>query len=224
MSYLLAVRAIFVKEVTAERRSGETVATALVFALIAATLFKFALDPGAGVLPQVLPGMLWLMIYFAGLLGTYRSIYAEVRGETLAGLLLAPVDPSAIYYGKLLANLAFLALTEAAAVPFFFIFFGYRPGGSLWLLAAVLALGTLAFAAAATFVAAVAVGTRAGEVLLPVLLFPLLVPAALGAVEATRAVLEPGAAELGLWLKLLGAYDAIFLVLPWLLFEHLVEV
>ncbi|MBI2874257.1 MAG: heme exporter protein CcmB [Firmicutes bacterium] len=227
MSFWRAVLAIYARDLTIASRRGEAVAGTLVFSLLAVTLFRFAFDQAvAAALPQLFPGLLWLVLYFAGFLGIYRSFHAEVRDQVLAGLLLAPVDPAAVFYGKLLANLTFLALAEAVAVPFLFVFFGYHPSGSASLLplVGVLALGTLAFAAAATFVAAVAAGTRAGEVLVPVLLFPLLIPAALASIAATRGVLIPGGADVTLWVRMLLAYTAVFLVLPWLLFEHLMEV
>lgn len=225
MRFMQAVLAIAWKDLRSELRAKETIAAMLVFAILAAVLFNFAFDPGAEVLPQVFPGMLWLVIFFAGLLGVYRSFFGEVRGGTLTGLLLAPVDRSALFYGKLVANLGFLFLMEAALVPLFFLFFDYRPGGSLGLLILVLLLGTVGFAAAGTFLAALAAGTRAGEALLPVLLFPILVPVVLGTVEATRGALDPQSlATTGLWLRLLTVYDLAFLALPVLLFEWLLEV
>ncbi len=231
MRLLNAVLAIAWKDLRTELRTKETVAAMLVFALLAAVLFNFALDPGAVILPYIFPGMLWLVIFFAGLLGVYRSFFGEVRGRTLIGLMLAPVDRSALYYGKLLANVCFLLLMEAVLTPLFFLFFDYRPAGVgfrpelVGMLTLVLVLGSIGFAAAGTFLAALAASTRAGEALLPVLLFPLLVPVVLGSVEATKGILDPESARsLQLWLKLLGSYDLIFLAVPAVLFEWLLEV
>ncbi|BDG61127.1 heme exporter protein CcmB [Caldinitratiruptor microaerophilus] len=225
MSLLRTALAICRKDLQTELRSREVVPVMVVFALIAGALWNFALDPAREALPQVFPGLLWLTVFFAGMLGVYRSFFGEVRGGTLAGLMLAPVDRAAIYYGKLFANAVLLLLLEAVAVPAYFLFFDYRPAGRPLALVPVLLLGTVGFAATGTLLAALAAATRAGEALLPVLLFPVLVPLVLGVVQVTRGVLDPGAVQdAGLWLRLLVAYDAAALALPYVLFESLVEV
>lgn len=196
----------------------------VVFALAVVTVFGFGLRVTGVDLAPVFPGLLWTSFYFVGLLGLGRSFAGEKAQETLSGLLLIPANRSLLFVGKLLANLVFLGAVELVSLPLFFGLLGVPFTAPLLPFAATLVLGTAGFASVGTLLSALAAHTRAAEMLLPVLAFPLLIPALIGAVEATASLLGVGD-PLGWkrWLGLLGAYDLLFLVLPLALFDYLVE-
>jgi heme exporter protein B len=213
------VWAVLRKDLLLEWRTREVLTSSLVFGLLALVIFTFALDLRAENAALFAPGVLWAAFVFAGVLALGRSFAQERDRGTLDGLLLAPVDRSALYLAKAAANAGVILAVEAALLPVFAAFFNLpvlRLG-----LAPVLLLGTAGFAAVGTLFAALAANTRAREALLPVLLLPVAVPVVIGSVKATAAVLDGTA--VGHWLGLLGAFDALFLVVGSWLFEHVVE-
>lgn len=202
-------------------RSRDVLSSAVVFTLLVLLIFNFALDLTGETVRAVAPGVLWVTFIFAGMLTLGRGFARERERNALQGLLLAPIDRGALFVAKLLVNLALLGVVELVALPAFVGLYNLspRPGALL----AVVALGTLGFATVGTLFAAVAANTRAREALLPLLLFPVLVPVIIGAVKATGESL-PGAAPDGPpWLGLLAAFDAIFLALGYVLFEYAIE-
>jgi heme exporter protein B len=218
------LRALIWKEVLVEARGRETVMAGAVFALLVLVIFNFAFDLRVENAAAVAPGVLWVTVTFAGVLSLGRSFARERDRRTLDGLLLAPMDRSAIYAAKVIANVFAMLVVEIIAVPAFIGLFNVKV--SLGLLVAGLVLGTVGLGGVGTLFAAIAAHTRAREVLLPLLLFPIQVPVILATVKVTGgAVLVPGSAppEVGQWLGLLVAFDAIFLSLSVLLFEHVIE-
>ena len=170
-------------------------------------------------------GALWLAILFAGVLAFNRSYQLELEGNALEPLLLYPAPRWTLYVGKFLANLLFVLLVEAIIVPVAIVLFGVRaPGG--WLpQVGVLILGTVGFVGLGTFYAAMASRSRAREVLLPLLLFPMLVPVLLSAAEASASMLAGDPmSEAGAWIRLLLTFDVIFVVASVFAFEHVIEV
>ncbi|HJQ85346.1 MAG TPA: heme exporter protein CcmB, partial [Candidatus Binatia bacterium] len=165
----------------------------------------------------------WVTFVFTGILGIQRGFLLERENDCLAGLLTAPIDPAAIYAGKLAANVVLLGVTQAVVVPLVGLFLHLDLWAVLPGLSVVLLLGNVGFAALATLFAAIAMRTRAREVMLPLLLLPLLVPLLIGAVEATRAVLGGGLAAAGDGLAVLAAFDVVFAVAGWLLFAYVVR-
>ncbi len=218
------VGALVWKDLRGEARSRESLTPMLVFALVVTTVFGFGLS-GAGVdLEPVFPGLMWVSLYFVGLFGLGRSFAAEKAQDTLAGLRLVPSDSSFIFFGKLLSNLVFLAVVEVVAVPLMFGLLGVPFRANLGLFALAVLLGTVGFTSVGTLLSALAAHTRAGEMLLPILVFPVAVPAIIGAVEATASLLgvgDPGTWPR--WLGLMAAYDALFIAVPWLVFDYLIE-
>jgi len=219
------LKAIVWKELISELKSKELIGSMLVYCLLVIIIFAFAFEPGRVASRELLPGMIWITVTFAGILGLNRSFQGELENDTLTGLLLAPMDPAVIFYGKMLGNLFFLIIMELVAVPLLFVFFNLHLTGSLPHLVLVLFLGTVGFNTVGTFLAAMAANTRTSELLLPVILLPLIVPVIIAGVEATGAVLSGAglAVYLG-WLQLLGVYDLVFLVLPLVLFDYIVGV
>lgn len=218
------LRALIWKDLALELRTKDMLSAMLIFSFLVMVVFAFALRPEAATTRAVFPGILWVDFSFAGLLGLNRAFAHERANDCLTGLLLAPLDPVLIYAAKVISNFLFLALVEAISLPLFFAFFNYPWSGAAAALLAILFLGTLGFAAVGTFLAALAANTRTGEVLLPLILFPVLVPVLLAAVQGTALALagQTGPA-LAAWLRLLAVYDIIFCVLAALLFPYLLE-
>jgi heme exporter protein B len=217
------VFAIVGKDVATEIRTKETVSAMFVFSVLILFIFNFTFDLRAENLQTVAPGVLWVAITFAGMLGLSRSFVLERDRGVLDGLLLAPVDRSAIYFGKMLGNVLFISLVEVIILPVFIILFN-QPAATLPWLAGVVILGTIGFAGVGTLFSAMAVHTRAREVLLPIMLFPVIIPMILSAVRLTSAILDnTPLAEASHWLALLVAFDAIFIAASFMLFEYVVE-
>jgi len=194
----------------------------LVFSVLSLLVFSFALDLRGAMARAVAPGVLWATVAFAGTLGLSRSFAREQQTGCIDGLLLAPVDRSVIFFGKSLGNLLFMAVVDVVLLPLFSAIFDVpllRPG-----VLVVTALGTVGYAAVGTLLAAIAVNTRAREVMLPILLLPLAVPALIAAVQATGYLVEGGTlAEVGGWVRLLVAYDLIIVAVSMLTFGYVVE-
>jgi heme exporter protein B len=223
VAFLVQVLAIAGKDLRLELRSRERLTSMLVFAILVAVVFNFALDPAvrAG---AVAGAMLWVTILFTGLIGLGRSFQLEREQDALTGLLLAPLDRSALYLGKLLANLTLLVASEAIIVPVFALFFQLELGRAPGALALVVVLASVGFMALGTLFSAISGSTRMGETLLPVLLFPLLLPVVIFAASATqRLLLGRPFAEVSGSVRMLGAFDIVFLVVCALLFGSVVE-
>ncbi|MEA3335666.1 MAG: heme exporter protein CcmB [Chloroflexota bacterium] len=222
MDYLRKVGAIVWKDVTAELRTKDILSSMLVFALLSVVIFQFAFDLRADNVRLVLPGVIWISITFSGVLGLSRSFILEQDRGSMEGLLLAPMDRSAIYFGKFLGNLLFIFIMELVLLPVASVFF------NIWLLTPslilVLVLGTFGFAAVGTLFSALSINTRAREVMLPILLFPIMVPVLIAGVRATGSLLDGETlGDISHWLRLLLAYDAIFFAAAFLLFDFVVE-
>jgi heme exporter protein B len=215
MSYWRSVWAIVEKDVRAELRTKDIFSSMFVFALLAVIIFDFAFELRVPSMTMVTPGILWVAITFAGTLGLNRSFVIEQDKGSLAGLLLAPVDRSAIYFGKMLGNLLFMLVMELMLLPLVMILFNQPL--LRWEHVLVLLLGTYGFAAVGTVFAAMAVNTRAREVLLPILLFPVVVPVLLAGVKMTGALLDGETlASVSNWLRLIVIYDIGFTVVAYL--------
>lgn len=222
MSFLRKVFAIAAKDVLAELRTRETLGGMFVFALLVVLIFNFSFELRVDNVREVVPGALWVTFTFAGMLGINRSFTLEKDQGSLEGMLLAPVDRSAIYLGKTCANVLFMFVVELVMVPAAAIFFNV-PLFSVPLLAVIL-LGTIGFAAVGTLLSSVSVNTRAREVMLPLLLFPISVPVVIAAVKITASLLDPTTVEdPAIWWQLLIAFDVIFLAVSSLVFEYTVE-
>lgn len=217
---------IFCKDVLLEWRSKQTITSMLIFALMVVVMFAFAFQPTREITRAVFPGMAWAAFTFAGILGLNRAFLSEKQQDCITGLILAPMDPTAIYFGKVLGTMFLMGCMELIALPLFFVLFDFRLQGAPAMLLLVIFLGTLGFATVGTFLAALAANSRSSELLLPLILFPIIVPVLIASVKATGLVLsgsgEP--ADVMTWLRLLGVYDLVFLVVPFLLFEFVLEV
>ncbi len=224
MTYVRRAWIILWKDLVRERRSKETLNALFFFALLLLFVFQFSLGSDRDRLTAALPGLLWLGFILSGLVGLGRTFLAERENDCWEGLLLAPGDKSAIYLGKVAGNLLLMFVVEAILLALFGVFFNVDVAARLPALAAVIALGTVGFAAVGTLFAAMTAHVRARELLFPVLLLPVQVPVLLGAVKATEAVLGgEGLEAVAHWLKLLGAADVIYLTVGLLTFDAVLE-
>ncbi len=221
-SFLKATLAVARKDLTAEFRSRELFSAMLVFSLLVILIYNFALELTPTTRREVTAGVLWTTFAFAGTLGLNRSMAVEKDRGSLDGLLLAPVDRSAIYFGKVISNLVFMVLVEAFILPIYSALYNinlFHPG-----LLLVILLGSLGYTAVGTLLATMSVQTRTRDVLLPILLFPIAIPVLLSAVKASTGFLS-GAdmAEISPSLNLLIAYDVILSSAAFMVFDQVVE-
>jgi heme exporter protein B len=216
------VGAVAAKDLQAELRAKESFSTMAAFGLLAVLIFGLAFDLRVPDAKMVVPGVLWVVILFTGVLGLNRSFGAEVDRGSLAALLLAPVDRSAIYFGKVIAHLVFLLLTEAIILPVALVIFDINVLHP-WILAAVL-LGTIGYVSVGTLFAALASSSRARESMLPILLLPVMVPVFVAGVGLSANVLDGRAfADFQRWLWMLVAYDLVFVTIAYLAFDLIWE-
>jgi len=219
------VRAIAMKDLRTERRSKAGFNSVAAMGVTILVLFGFALGPDAQSLRDAAPGALWLAVLFAGVLSFNRSYQVELESDALEPLLLYPGARWTIFSGKLLANLMFVGMMMVIVVPIGLVLFQVPVPDAWATLLLVLLLGAIGLVSLGTFYAAMASRSRAREVLLPLLLFPMLVPVLLAAMEASKALLAGDLMhEAGLWIRLLVAFDVIFVVATHLAFEHVIEV
>jgi heme exporter protein B len=222
--FLRQLRTLVWKDLLVEARGRETILAGAVFALLVLVVFNFAFDLRVENVAAVAPGVLWVTVTFAGVLSLGRAFARERDRRTLDGLLLAPIDRSALYLAKVFTSVVSMLVVELVALPAFIGLFNLVV--DLPLLVLALVLGTLGLAGVGTLFAAIAAHSRAREVLLPLLLFPIQVPVILATVKSTGAAIRvPGLdpPEIGPWLGMLVAFDALFLGLSVLLFDYAIE-
>ncbi|MGQ9594171.1 MAG: heme exporter protein CcmB [Anaerolineae bacterium] len=222
MRPLRQLGAILWKDISAELRTKEMFSSMFVFAFLAIVVFNFAFELRVDNVRQVAPGILWVAFSFAGVLGLNRSFILEKDRGCLEGLLLSPLDRSLVYFAKVLSNLLFMLVVEALSLPIFTALFNLP---LLRLdLGVVILLGTVGFAGVGTLFSAMVVNTRAREVLLPVLLFPIVTPVLIASVKLTGGLLDGlPLLAMGNWLRLVGAFDATFLAVSYMTFDYVVE-
>lgn len=220
--YLAKVGAIAAKDLRAELRGKEVLAIMATFSVLAVIIFGMAFDLRVPQAELIAPGVLWVVILFAGVLGLNRSFGAEVDRGSLVALLLAPMERSALYFGKLLANLSFTLLAEVVILPVMLVLFDVNLMQPLILLA--LLLGTVGYVVVGTLFAALAANTRTRESLLPVLLLPVMLPVFMAGVKLTAIVVDGrGLIDVQRWLGILVAYDVIFMIIAFLVFDLIWE-
>ena len=217
-----AMWAIVWKDLAAELRSRELLSAMLVFALTVILIFNFALDLDAKTRSTVTSGVLWVTFAFAGTLGLNRSMAMEKDRGCMDGLLLAPVDRAAIYFGKTIGNLIFMLIVEGIVLPVYSILYNtnlFNPG-----LILIILLGSIGYVAVGTLLSAMAVQTRTRDVLLPILLFPIAIPVFIAAVKGSTGFLQGiPMDEIMPWINLLVVYDIIFTAVAFMTFDFVVE-
>lgn len=215
--------AIVWKDLLLELRTREMVTSLLLLGILVLLILSFAFDPTTEVGRAAAPGALWVSVLFAGILGIHRSVLREAENSCLEGLLLAPVDRGTIFFAKALGNFLIISAAQVLVVPAFIVFFNLPFAKTFLDLGPILLLGVGGFSAIATLFAAVALRTRAREVMLPLLLLPLATPLFLACVQASRILLEgTDVSEAANWFRMLIAFDVVFLVIGWMAFESVI--
>ncbi|HKP58481.1 MAG TPA: heme exporter protein CcmB [Polyangiales bacterium] len=224
MNLLRAAWLVLRKDLRIEMRTGEVVVTTAMFATLVTVIASLSFFVEQRSAKQVAPGVLWIAVAFSGVLAMSRSWSRERDHDVLRGLLQSPIPRSAIYLGKSLGTVLFLAIVEVVLVLEVAVLFNLDLAPIAWQLALLLALGTLGFAATGNLFAAMGTRTSARDMVLAVALFPVISPALLCGVVATRELLAGAPiSELGAWLRILGAFDLAFVTAGMLLFEPLVS-
>ncbi len=220
--YLKAVQALIWKDLTAEWRTRENLTAMLVFALLVVLIFNFALELDIQAQESLSAGVLWVTFIFAGTIGLNRSMATEKDRGCLDGLLLAPVDRSVIYFGKVIGNMIFMLIVELIILPIYSFLFQipvFQPG-----LLLVVLLGSFGYVAVGTLLATMVIQVRTRDILLPILLFPLTLPVVIAAVKASQGFLEfLPISEVSTWINLLIVYDLIFIAVAFMVFDYVVE-
>ena len=206
------------KDLRLEWRSRDAITGMLFFSLLVVVVFSLAFDPTAAESRRIAGGILWMVILFAATTALNQAWSRELRNHVLDAQRMSPSSPAALFLGKALANMLFVTAVEVVLAPLFVIFYNLRALGEGWLLLAVLPLGTWALVMNGTFFAALGLRTRNRELMLPLLLFPISIPALLAMVQATTNILT-GEFEPDIWIRLLIGYDIAFTTVCLLLFE-----
>jgi len=206
------------KDLRIEWRSKDALNSMLFFALLVVVLFSLAFDPTREASRQIAGGILCVATLFASVTALNQAWAREIRHQALDAQRMAPASPASLLMAKVIANFLFVTAVQALLAPLFIVFYNLRSIGPAWQLALVLPLGTWALVMNGTFFAALSIRTRNRELLLPLLLFPIFIPALLAMVQATTGILT-GDSDPWLWIKMLAGYDVIFTTASLLLFE-----
>jgi heme exporter protein B len=223
MTTARAAAILLAKELRLEFRTRELLNSTVLFALVVVALFSIAFEPTAAESRRYGPGLLWIAFLFAGSLMLQPSFAREKANDTLDALRMAPISPFAILFGKMLANFVFLSLAEAVIVPAFAVLYNVSLAGVAGRLAVVLMLGTVGLVVAGTVFSAISAHARMRELLLPLLLFPILSPLLIAAVESTASLIAEQPFLDRTWLAFLAGFDIVFLTASWLLCDFLIE-
>ena len=218
---LVLIWVIAGKDLTIEYRSRQAFLTTLFFALLILIIFNFAFDPGSLSTREASPGILWVALLFPGVIQLNRSFQTETEEGTLQGIALSPVDRGVFFLGKLFANWTFLVLIDLFILLAFVIFFNFPFSAQLAWIAFLIVVVNIGFTAVGTVFAAMVSSIRTREVLLPILLFPILVPIILSAVVATQEILIQET-EFFQWIEVVVAFDVIFLASGFIIFDYVV--
>jgi heme exporter protein B len=223
MTYLRHVLDHLRKDLRIEWRSRDSINGMLFFALLVVVVFGLAFDPTSypTMTRQISGGILWVALLFASITALNQSWARELRNQVLEAQRMAPSPASALFLGKALANMLFVLIVEAVLAPIFIVFFNLHVLGNIWLLALILPLGTWALVVNGTFFAALGLRARNRELLLPLLLLPISLPALLAMVQATTGILttDLDSIQIATWIKQLAGYDIVFTTICILLFE-----
>ena len=222
MSFLSILGSTLTKDIRLEWRSKDAINAMLFFSLLVVVIFSFAFDPTAEESRRIAGGLIWVAVLFAAVVALNQTWARELRNQVLDGYRVSPAPASPLFMAKAAGNFIFVIAIEAVMTPLFVAFYKLRALGQAWQLLPIALLGTWALVVNGTFFAAVSLRTRSREIMLPLLLFPLSIPALLGMVNATTAILS-GEESARFWVALLIAYDVVFTIACLLMFEIVLE-
>ena len=215
-------RATLLKDLRMEWRSKDVINSMLFFALLVVVVFSFSFDPNAEESRQIAGGLVWVAFLFAAVVALNQTWARELRNQVLDAYRVSPAPANSLFMAKVLGNFIFVAVLEGLMTPLFIMFYQLRALGPAWQLIPVGALGTWALVVNGTFFAAMSLRTRSREIMLPLLLFPISIPALLAMVSGTTAILT-GELSARFWIMLLASYDVVFTTACLLLFESVLQ-
>jgi heme exporter protein B len=222
--YFNQIAAIIWKDFTVELKTRELFVSMFIFAVLVILIFIFSVDLSIINSNQVGPGVLWVAILFSGTIGLNRSFMLEKENQCIQGLMLAPIDRSAIYFGKMISNLVFLLIMEAFILPIFMIFFNVDLISNIFPLLFVILIGTIGFSALGTLLSSLSANLKTRDIMLPILLYPLMVPIAIASVKMTSQVLlGEELASVMKWIGLTLCFDIIFIGASIMTIDHILE-
>lgn len=223
MNYFKAVFAILKKDILMELRTKETVNATLVFGVLITLVFSFISEPGSKTEQETAGGIFWMAVTFSGILGLNKTMMSEIQGGNFEALMLAPIDRSAVFFGKVLSNFLFLTILEIILVPLFLVFYNINLV-SHWLMAVIILLATYGYSVTGTLFSMISVRTKTREIMLPLLMLPILIPVIIAAILSTNIFL------LGYdimhsynWIKLMAVFDVIFTAVIFGIFGVIIE-
>jgi heme exporter protein B len=215
---------ILYKDILIELRTKELLSAMFTFAVLLLVIFNFAFSLSTEVIKFAAPAILWVSFTFAGVLGLSRSFAIEKEGNSIMGLLLTPVDRSVLFFGKMIGNFIFVIIVELIILPLFSLFFNFSFTDVLLPLLLVIILGTIGFVSVGTLFSAVALNTKLREVLVPILLFPIVIPVIVSAVKLTGSIIEGEPMRFNdSALQILISFDLIFVAICAVTFEYVLE-
>ena len=222
--YLNQIAAIVWKDFVTELKTRELLSAMFIFALLVILIFIFSINLSIVKASEVGPGILWVAFLFAGTIGLNRSFMLEKENGCLMGLMLVPADRTTIYFGKLISNLIFLSIMELFILPLFMIFFNIDLLSHLGPLLVVVFLGTLGFCALGTLLSSLSANLKTREIMLPILLYPLLIPIIIGVVRMTGQILDGAElADMMKWVGLTASFDIIYIGVSIMTIDHILE-
>jgi heme exporter protein B len=210
------------KDLRMEWRSKDAINSMLFFALLVVVVFSFSFDPNAEESRQIAGGLVWVAFLFAAVVALNQTWARELRNQVLDAYRVSPAPANSLFMAKVLGNFIFVAVLEGLMTPLFIMFYQLRALGPAWQLIPVGALGTWALVVNGTFFSAMSLRTRSREIMLPLLLFPISIPALLAMVSGTTAILT-GELSARFWIMLLASYDVVFTIACLLLFESVLQ-
>jgi heme exporter protein B len=222
MSSFGVARATLMKDLRMEWRSKDAINSMLFFSLLVVVIFSFAFNPTAEESRLIAGGLIWVAFLFAAVVALNQTWARELRNQVLDAYRVSPAPPHSLFIAKALGNFLFVMILEALMAPLFVVFYQLRSIGPVWQLVVVALLGTWALVVNGTFFAAMSIRTRNREIMLPLILFPISIPALLAMVDATTTILT-GDSTPDFWLKMLLVYDVIFTSVCLLLFESVLN-
>ena len=218
MTLSTITRATLMKDLRLEWRSKDAINAMLFFALLVVVVFSFSFDPNAEESRQIAGGLVWVAFLFAAVVALNQTWARELRNQVLDAYRVSPAPANSLFLAKAIGNFVFVGVLEALMTPLFIVFYQLRAVGPVWQLIPVAVLGTWALVVNGTFFAAVSIRTRSREIMLPLLLFPISIPAIIAMVNATTAILT-GELSIRVWIVLLATYDVVFTIACLLFFE-----
>ena len=222
--YINQIAAIIWKDFTVELKTRELFVSMFIFAVLVILIFIFSVDLSIINSNQVGPGVLWVAILFSGTIGLNRSFMLEKENQCIQGLMLAPIDRSAIYFGKMISNLVFLLIMEAFILPIFMVFFNVDLISHIFPLLFVILIGTIGFSALGTLLSSLSANLKTRDIMLPILLYPLMVPIAIASVKMTGQVLMgEELSSVMKWIGLTLCFDIIFIGASIMTIDHILE-